>query len=43
MRKSEDEEVNIIMLEFFIKRRAQNIPVIGPMLQSKAAVNASSL
>ena len=27
MRKPEDEEVNIIMLEFFIKCRAQNIPM----------------
>ena len=32
MRKTENEEVNNIMLEFFIKCRAQNIPVTGPML-----------
>jgi hypothetical protein len=37
MRKTENEEVNNIMLEFFIKCRAQNIPVTGPMLQAKAA------
>ena len=29
MRKTENEEVNNIMLEFFIKCRAQNIPVTG--------------
>ena len=43
MRKPEDEEVNIIMLEFFIKCRAQNIPMTGPMLQAEAAESASSL
>ena len=43
MRKTENKEVNNIMLEFFIKCRAQNIPVTGPMLQAKAAENASSL
>ena len=43
MRKPEDEEFNIIMLEFFIKCRAQNIPMTGPMLQAEAAENASSL
>jgi len=43
MRNTENEEVNNIMLEFFIKCRAQNIPVIGPMLQAKAAETASSL
>ena len=43
MRKTENEEVNNITLEFFIKCRAQNIPVIGPMLQAKAAETASSL
>ena len=37
MRKTENEEVNNIMLEFFIKCRSQNIPVTGPMLQAKAA------
>ena len=31
------------MLEFFIKCRAQNIPVTGQMLQAKAAEIASSL
>ena len=40
MRKTENEEVNNIMLEFFIKC---NIPVTGPMLQAKAAEIASSL
>ena len=34
MRKTENEEVNYIMLEFFTKCRAQNIPVTGPMLQA---------
>ena len=43
MRKTENEEANNIMLEFFIKCRAQNIPVTGPMLQAKAAETASSL
>ena len=43
MRKTENEEVNNIMLEFFMKCRAQNIPVSGPMLQAKAAEIASSL
>src|SRR5215472_2424997 len=43
MRKTENEEVNNIILEFFIKCRAQNIPVTGPMLQAKAAEIASSL
>ena len=43
MRKTENEEVNNIMLEFFIKFRARNIPVTGPMLQTKAAETASSL
>ena len=42
MRKTENEEVNNIMLEFFIKCRAQNIPVTGPMLQAKAAEITSS-
>ena len=37
MRKTENVDVNNIMLEFFIKCRAQNIPVTGPMLQAKAA------
>jgi hypothetical protein len=31
------------MLEFFKKCRAQNIPVISPMLQAKAAAIASRL
>ena len=43
MRKTENEEVNNIMLKFFIKCRAQNIPVTGPMLQAKAAETGSSL
>jgi len=43
IRETENEEVNNIMLEFFIKSRAQNIPVTGPMLQAKAAEIASSL
>src|SRR5215468_2741478 len=43
MRKTENEEVNNIILEFFIKCRAQNIPVTCPMLQAKAAEIASSL
>ena len=43
MRKTENEEVNNFMLEFFIKCRAQNIPVTGPMLQAKAVEIASSL
>jgi hypothetical protein len=43
MRKTENEEVNNIMLGFFIKSRAQIIPVTGPMLQAKAADIASSL
>jgi len=43
MRKTENEEVDNIMLEFFIKCRVQNIPVTGPMLQAKAAEIASSL
>lgn len=43
MKKTENEEVNNIILEFFIKCRAQNIPVTGPMLQAKAAEIASSL
>jgi len=43
MGKTENKEVNNIMLEFFIKCRAQNIPVTGPMLQAKAAEIASSL
>ena len=43
MRKTENEEVNNIILEFFIKCRAQNIPVTGPMLQAKAAEITSSL
>ena len=42
MRKTENEEVNNIMLEFFIKCRVQNIPVTSPMLQAKAAEIASS-
>ena len=37
MRKTENEEVNNIVLEFFIKCRAQNIPVTDPILQAKAA------
>jgi DNA-binding XRE family transcriptional regulator len=41
--KTENEEVNNIILEFFIKCRAQNIPVTGPMLQAKAAEIALSL
>ena len=43
MRKTENEEVNNIMLEFFIKFRARNIPVTGPMVEAKAADIASSL
>ena len=43
IRKTENDEVNNIMLEFFIKCRAQNIPVTGPMLQAKAAEITSSL
>ena len=43
MRKTENEEVNNIMLQFFIKCRAESIPVSGPMLQAKAAEIASSL
>jgi len=43
MRKTENEEVNNIMLEFFVKCGAQNIPVTGPMLQARAAEIASSL
>ena len=43
MRKTENEEVNNIILEFFIKCRAQNIPVTGPILLAKAAEIASSL
>ena len=43
MRKTENEEVNNIMLEFFIKCSAQNILVTGLMLQAKAAEIASSL
>ena len=43
MRKTENEEGNNIMLEFFIKCRAQNIRVTGPMLQAKAVEIASSL
>jgi len=44
MRKTENEQVNSIMLEFFIKcRGAQNIPVTSPMLQAKAGEIASSL
>ena len=43
MRNTEHEEVNNIMLEFFIKCRAQNIPVTGLMLQAKAVEIASSL
>ena len=42
MRKIENEEVNNIMLEVFIKCGAQNIPVTSPMLQAKAAEIASS-
>jgi len=42
MRKTENEEVSNIMLEFFIKCRAQNIPVTSPMLQAKAEEIASS-
>ena len=42
MRKAENEEVNNIMLKLFIKCRAQNIPVTGPMLQAKTAEIASS-
>jgi hypothetical protein len=42
-KKTENEEVNNIILEFFIKCRAQIIPVTGPMLQAKAAEIASSL
>jgi len=43
MRKTENEDVNNIVLEFFIKCRAQNIPVSGPMLQAKTAEIASCL
>ena len=43
MRKTENEEVNNIMLEFFIKCRTQNIPVTGPMVQAKTAEIASGL
>ena len=43
MRKTENEEVNNIMLEFFTKCRAQNIPVTGPMLQAKTVEIALSL
>jgi hypothetical protein len=42
MKKTENEEVNNIKLEFFITCRAQNIPVAGPMLQAKAAEIESS-
>ena len=38
MRKTENEEVNNIMLESFKKCRAQNIPVTGPMLQAIASI-----
>ena len=41
--EKENEEVNNIMLEFFIKCEAQNIPVTGPMLQTEAVENASGL
>jgi transcriptional regulator with XRE-family HTH domain len=41
--KTENEEVNNIILEFFIKCRVQNIPVTSMMLQAKAAEIASSL
>ena len=43
MIKTENEEVNNIVLEFFIKCRAQKIPVTGSMLQAKAAEIASRL
>ena len=41
MRKTENEEVNNIMLEFFIKCRVQNFLVTGPILRAKAAEIAS--
>jgi hypothetical protein len=40
MRKTENEEVDNIILEYFIKCTAQNIPVTGLMLQAKATENA---
>ena len=43
MRKTENEEINNIILEFFIKCRAQNIPMTSPMLQAKASEIVSSL
>ena len=43
MKKTENEEVNKIMLKFFIKCRGENIPVTVPMSQAKAAEIASSL
>ena len=43
MRKIENEEVDNIMLEFFIKCRDQNIPLTGKMLEAKVAEIASSL
>jgi ribosomal protein S10 len=43
MKKTENEEVDNIIQKFFIKCRAQNIPVTGPMLQAKAAEIVSSL
>jgi transcriptional regulator with XRE-family HTH domain len=42
MRRTENEEVNNIRLESFIKSRSQNIPVTSPMLQTKAVEIASS-
>jgi hypothetical protein len=43
MKKTENEEVNNIILEFVINSRAQNIPVTGTMLQAKAMEITSSL
>ena len=43
MEKTENEEVNKATYEFFIKCHAVDIPVTGPMLQTKAKKVAQHL
>jgi hypothetical protein len=43
VRRSDNKNVNAVTLQFFLKCRAMNIPVTGPMLQAKARETAQRI
>jgi hypothetical protein len=43
LRKTDNEAVNLITLQFFLKGRAMNIPIAGSILQTKAKEIAQRL